>query len=51
MSSNISRRDALKYAAVAGSVAIGVTTGAPTGSAAPGMRLIDFATRRGDLPR
>lgn len=51
MSSNISRRGALKYAVVAGSAAIGVTAGAPTASAAPGMRLIDFATRQWDLPR
>ena len=46
MSANVSRREALKYAVVAGSAALGVTAVAPTAAAAPVLRLIDFATRQ-----
>ena len=46
MSANLSRRDALKYAAVTGGAALGLTAVAPIAAAAPGMRLIDFATRQ-----
>lgn len=47
MSANISRREAITYAAAAaGAAALGMTAPAPRANAAPGLRLIDFATRQ-----